>query len=173
MIKKKLQGFLGVAFATLVVAGAASTAHAYQMVQSSLGRYEAYIEPLYNSYGSKIGIKVHYSLGNLRDQFGRPSHYAAVCVKDTMWGNSCLEHESRVWTRNTSHYSVGYWLTQNVLMDCNGAGQVQVQQPYIAGGSYLNFSVYGGSPYQGSQLFYSGSSDVANIPVMGCDRLYP
>ena len=143
-----------------------------QYHDSSLGRYQIYATPWYNSYGNKIGVKVHYSIGALQDT-GQPSHYAAVCLNSGSTYAPCVEQSAKVWTKTTSYYSVGYWVTQNVPVSCDYTVRViQVHQPYVYSGSTLNFHVYGGSPYQGSQLFYSGTSDTAKLQIQGCNQIY-
>lgn len=147
-----------------VFSGAASAYYS-----SSLGRFQAYASTWYNSYGNPVGIKVHYSIGELRDRAGYPSHYAAVCINTGSGSGPCIEQTAKAWTKTTSYYSIGTWVTQYIPMTCNSTvWRVQVHQPYVYHGSTLNYHVYGGSPYQNGQLFYSGSSDTANFQVSNC-----
>ncbi|HEX7026672.1 MAG TPA: hypothetical protein VF268_05480 [Gammaproteobacteria bacterium] len=147
-----------------VFSGAASAYY-----NSSLGRFQAYATTWYNSYGNPIGIRVHYNIGALMDQPSMPSQYAAVCINTGSGYAPCIEQTAKVWTKTTSYYSIGTWVTQNIQMTCNSTvWRVQVHQPYLNYGSTLNFHVSGGSPYQGGQLFYSGSSDTANFQVSHC-----
>lgn len=138
---------------------------------SSTRNFKIYSDPWYNSAGQMIGVKIYYSVGLLQDT-GRPAHYAAVCVKDGRAYSPCLDPASKVWTRWLSS-SIGTWMIQQVPLDCSGAAagrirDVQVHQPYYFSNSDLNFPLSGGSPYQGTQLFYRGSSDTAKLQLIGC-----
>jgi hypothetical protein len=169
MLRKYLNIALVLSASTFSVVFSGTASALYY--NSSLGRYQAYVTTWYNSYGNKIGVQVHYNIGELRDRSGYPSHYAAVCVNSGDTYSPCIERNARAWTKTTSYYSIGTWVTQSFEVTCDSTiRQVQVHQPYIYYGSTLNFQVYGGSPYQGDQLFYSGSSDTANFRIRYCEE---
>ena len=165
-------------FATIVVSvGLISNTNAQiQYHTSSLGRYQIYASTWYNSAGAQVGLQVHYNLPSVNDVPNKVPAYAAVCINSGNTYSPCIEHSARAWTKTTSYYYVGYWVTQNIPMNCNDpitVYKLQVHQPYLANYSTLNFQVYGTSPYNSSnQLFYSGSSDSADLQVQGCRQLY-
>ncbi len=162
-----IRAFLSVLF----LLGVSQIASAQQgVVSSTLGHYQAYVSPWIGSLGTPIGLEVHYSVGALQDLSG-PAMYTAVCfLSPTTPNEACVDPSARVWAR-TNSYSVGSWLVQTVPLDCANVmyGRVQVLQPYVRYISTLNFAPWGQSPYQGTQLFFSGSTDTASIITYGCN----
>ncbi len=144
------------------------------VVDSSLNRFQAYAEPLFNSAGNKIGIEVHYSIGALFDAPGRPSHYSAVCLKQgALSGSPCIDRSSaiRVWTSTSG--ATGSWRSRNILMNCSAGANalVQIHQPYLSPpGSVLKSSRNGNPAYINGQLFYTGSSDSIKLKISGCQQ---
>lgn len=141
------------------------------MFTSSVMNYQAYVTPKYDNYGNKVGIIVHYSIGALRDT-GGAAHYSAVCVNQGNTYAPCVEQSAKAWSRD-NWSPAGYWVSQTIGMLCDGTlRKVQIHQPYISQGSYVNFHVWNSSPYRLNngyqQLFYSGSSDSITIPVQYC-----
>ncbi|TQV78929.1 hypothetical protein FKG94_13025 [Exilibacterium tricleocarpae] len=173
-MKIKMIGMLNRAAAVALLLTLTAAVQAQTYVNSSLNRYQAYAQPLYDSWGNKVGITVHYSIGALFSAPGSPSHYSAVCIKvGTSSGNPCIDRASsvRVWTSTSG--SIGSWRSRNIMMNCNSTTNavVQFHQPYIGPpGSVLNFYRSDSPAYWNGQLFYSGSSDSAKLQIAGCEQ---
>jgi hypothetical protein len=155
---------------TQLAVTAPASADPIQYRYSTGNRFAIYVQPLTDSAGAEVGIRVYYSVGALADRPGYSAHFVGVCFSPSVY--ACYNTGSRAWGYTASG-SIGSWRWQDITLNCaaNASMQVEVLQPYLSRAG-LNFQPFDSPPYQNGQYFYWGNTDSAYLQVIGGHQVW-